>query len=362
MAQRWWETYEEELKRVDGRVGTLEGNARGAIEQLRAKAKENVDAVAADLEHEKAISAALHLRVDALEEDLEKEKANVVDLQDRVRELEDLKPELQAALNEAAALADFKEAERKREMAKMSESILALESLIHGQAPGPALAPALAAQAAEPPQEPSSFYSRLPCSSTEAAPDPLHPRVADESGLIVEEWMRNPKPCPMPLPPSRCSHGRAEWFFEPFNPDSKESITYFVSARDAISEDNDQLLNKCASATTAWDLPYDGPHYNALYTELRRVPSMFMDHHLPNSGSFYVRFGCSNCRCMTPRYQPQYQWNKFDNQGMTGKGLKQNTHVRTAFRAFIASILVEAELSEELCRFRHTSDYLAIGN
>ena len=167
-------------------------------------------------------------------------------------------------------------------------------------------------------------------------------------------WRENP-PTAQP-----CQHKQSEWFCLRFNPDSPESLEYFRSARDAGDDWSADPLNAmCQGATDSFDLPTGDRHGSELYQFLLHRPSMYMCHHNPASGGFYVRFGCSNCSSMTDFYSPQYD---LPPGHVAGKGkarsLKAVEEVRTAFRVFIRMILNwdEGRVIPHRCRHRHRDD------
>ena len=130
-----------------------------------------------------------------------------------------------------------------------------------------------------------------------------------------------------------------------------------ASAAD-VDDDNewesDKLYSLCQGASTSYDLALEGDGTPVLYRILQSRPDLYFEYNSPTSGAFYCGFGCNNCNLKTPHYQPQYMTNKFDAQGLTNKGLKQNPYVRQAFRTFICEILEQdPETMRQMCRFRN---------
>ena len=140
-----------------------------------------------------------------------------------------------------------------------------------------------------------------------AAPPPTSQGAnsnSDPEAMIRVQWMHHPRPASVPAPLKACRHNHPEWFTERFSHEAPGSEK-FTGAKDidwANHWSQDKLWAACTGASTSWDLPDSGEA--SLYQLLKERPDVQMDYHNPpGSGAFYVRFGCANCKCMTPVYQ-----------------------------------------------------------
>ena len=250
---------------------------------------------------------------------------------------------------------DAEVARQKDLIAEMLRRIAVLEASLVQSAPaaGSSSAPALPQLTPAPNlgQQPQQVPRRpAQPQPPQAQPQPAQPQPP--SGIIMQEWMLNPRPSPLPPLQDRCQHGALEWFC--LESDWEIQAYDCFKSADNIPLDiwtgRDALNQVCQGATDSWDLPYLGQE-TLLYAHLRAHPSLFIDYHMPSSsGAYYVRCGCSNCHLMTCQYQPQYENHKH-HLNLAAKDLKQHPFIRNAFRAFLSKVL-DIEIEKSPCRFR----------
>ena len=144
-----------------------------------------------------------------------------------------------------------------------------------------------------------------------------------------------------------------------FDANLADTQQYFKSAAnidDPIGEEwSNPLMTMCTGARDCFDLPA-GSAVDPLYEIMEMRPQLFIAHHNPPSGGFFMQFGCTNCGCMTPHYQPHQDQECLGLLGVpaniSGKHLK--VHCRTTFREFIAQVL-GWDVKASRCRFRYTT-------
>jgi len=188
-----------------------------------------------------------------------------------------------------------------------------------------------------------------------AAPPPTSQGAnsnSDPEGMIRVQWMHHPRPASVPAPLKACRHNHPEWFTERFSHEAPGSEK-FTGARDIDWSDHwaqNKLWAACTGASTSWDLPDSGEA--SLYQLLKERPDMQTDYHNPpGSGAFYVRFGCANCKRMTPVYQPQYEHRRGRSPTLHPKKMKQHIRIKTSFRVFIQEVF-GANIQYAPCRFK----------